>query len=74
MKDLHTPSDCKDLRIRNFGFVIIAIIPSSSFSTSTPTNLHLKGEYEDYTWGYHRNPLDYPLPSVPDHQTIRVRI
>ena len=22
----------------------------------------LKGEYEDYTWGYHRKHLDYPLP------------
>ena len=28
-------------------------------------NVLLKGEYEDYTWGYHRNPLDYPLPWVP---------
>ena len=22
----------------------------------------LKGECEDFTWGYHRKPLDYPLP------------
>ena len=21
----------------------------------------LKGEYEDYTWGYGQNPLDYPV-------------
>ena len=21
----------------------------------------LRGEYEDYTWGYMQNPLDYPL-------------
>ena len=25
----------------------------------------LKGEYEDYTWGCHRKPLDYPLPWFP---------
>ena len=22
----------------------------------------LKGEYEDYTWGFGQNPLDYPFP------------
>ena len=26
---------------------------------------YLKGEYEDYTWGYRQNPQDYPLPWVP---------
>ena len=25
----------------------------------------LKGEYEDYTWGYGQNPLDYPVSWVP---------
>ena len=25
----------------------------------------LKGEHDDYTWGYGQNPLDYPLPWVP---------
>ena len=28
-------------------------------------NIVLEGEYEDYTWGYHRNPLDNPLLCVP---------
>ena len=23
--------------------------------------LVLRGEYEDYTWGYSQNPLDYPV-------------
>ena len=25
------------------------------------TYLRLKGEYENYTWGYGQNPLDYPV-------------
>ena len=42
---------------KNFEKYLVSVVPDLLGS--------LKGEYEDYTWGYHRNPVDYTLPSVP---------
>ena len=33
----------------------------STYVKLTVYILDIKGEYEDYTWGYHRNPLEYHL-------------
>ena len=48
--------------------VCVQHLPSLLVIDSEVTNLNntdstfLNGDYEDYTWGYRQNPLDYPLP------------
>ena len=39
--------------------------PSLFNAFITIDKLLLKGALEVFTWGYHRNPLDYPLSRVP---------
>ena len=52
-------------RHETFFYVFFPLIFDEADRNFIFTLNKFKGEYEDYTWGYKQNPLDYPLPLVP---------